>query len=264
MPVSGLRTQLSEFVIHEETPVDLILAGHSMENVFAEIESILEKSDPEATSRTLGFLRDASLYKHPFRDGFQKHLASSTIWDVLQKLLAAPNFWVRKNTIYTVGKLTHRDRANLLSEAFPFYFENDPINLPFLLQELVWLTNEWNWSFIQKTATAKHFLQRWSLCQVLDDGGNQTEIAEQFLEILVQLKADTHRLLAAEATFRFERIKIKLGPKLSKPEWRKEVNRISSLEPRITFESAGMQFMRDKTDYTMAEFDCFVTGLVQG
>jgi hypothetical protein len=250
--------------MHEETPVDLILTGHSMENVFAEIESILEKSEPEAISHTLGFLRDASLIQHPFRDRFQKHLTASTVWDALQRLLTAPNFSVRANAIYTVGKLTNRNRAYILSEAFPFYFENDPINLPSLLGELAWLTNKWNWSFIQKMATAKHFLQRWSLCQVLDDGGNPTEIAKQFLEILAQLKADPHPLLAAEATLQFERIKIKLGPKLSKSEWRKEVERISSLEPRITFESAGMQFMRDKTDYTVAEFDSFVTGLVQG
>ena len=135
--------------------------------------------------------------------------------------------------------------------------------MPFLIHELVWLKNEWNWSFIQKTATAKHFLQRWSLCQVLDDGGNPTEIAKRFLEILAQLKTDPHPLLAAEATLRFERIKIKLGPQLSKSEWRKEVKRISNLEPRITFEFAGMQFMREKTDYTLAEYDCFVTGLVQ-
>jgi hypothetical protein len=260
--VSNLRQQLGEFLIHEETPVESILAHHPLENVFQEIESILRKSGPEAVARTLCFIRDANLYQHPFRDAFQEKLATSRIWEALRDLLHSSDFGVRNNAIYTIGKLTNRERAYLLVDAFPFYLENDPINLPKLLFELVWLTNEWNWTLVERIADAQHYLVRWSLCQVLDDSGGSTETLSRFLGILAKLKCDSHPFVAAEANLRFERVNVKLGPKLEKAEWRKEVKRISSLQPKITFESAAMQFMRNRSDYSLDDFDRFVTGLV--
>jgi hypothetical protein len=259
--VSNLRQQICNFLIHEETPVESILGQHSLDSVFLEIDSLLRTPEPKAIANTLCFVRDANLYKHPFRDAFQAHLASTKIWENLQGLLRAPDFGVRGSAIYTIGKLTNRDRAYLLSDAFHFYLENDPINLPKLLLELLWLTNEWNWDFVGRVAAAKHYLVRWSLCQVLDDSGNSAETLGRFLEILGKLKCDLHPLVAAEASLRFERVNVKLGPKLQKSEWRKEVKRIASLEPKVTFESAAMQFMRNRSDYCLDEFDRFVTGL---
>ena len=247
--------------MHEETPVESILSHHTLEDVFQEIDSILRASEPKAVANTLGFVRDANLYRHPFRDAFQEYLTTSKIWENLQDLLQTPNFGVRSSAIYTIGKLTNRDRAYLLSDAFPFYLENDPINLPNLLLELLWLTNEWNWGFVGRVAADKHYLVRWSLCQMLDDSGNSTETQGRFLGILAQLKCDSHPLVAAEANLRFERVNVKLGPKLQKSEWRKEVKRISSLEPKVTFESAAMQFMHTRSDYCLDEFDRFIAGL---
>lgn len=247
--------------MHEETPVESILANHSLEDVFEEVDSILRTPEPEAVAHTLGFIRDANLYQHPFRDAFRDHLATSKIWGRLPALLQASDFVVRRSAIYTIGKLTNRDRAYLLSDAFPFYLENDPINLPGLLLELLWLTNEWNWGFVEQVAAAGHYLVRWSLCSVLDVSGNSVETLNRFLGILTQLKCDSHPLVAAEANLRFERVNVKLGPKLPKPEWRKEVKRISSLQPVVTFESVAMQFMRDRSNYSVDEFDRFVAGL---
>ena len=248
--------------MHEEAPVESILSGHSLEEVFNEIDSILRTAPPEAVTHTLTFVRDAQLYPHPFRDDFREYLAASNIWKTFQELLQAPNFSVRSSTIYTIGKLTNRDRAYLLSEAFPFYLATDPINLPRLLSELSWLTNEVNWSFIEEISASSHYLNRWSLCEVLDESGNSTETLNRFITILDRLKCDSHALIAAEAKFRFERISVKLGPKLPKAEWRKEVKRISSLEPRISFFFAANQFMRDRSDYSLDDFDRFVAGLV--
>lgn len=247
--------------MHEETPVESILAHYSLEDIFEQIDSILKTAEPEAVAHALGFVRDANLFQHPYRDDFHKHLSSSAIWETLQRLLHASNFSIRRNTIYTIGKLTSRDHAYLLSDVFTFYLENDPINLPNLLLELLWLTNRWNWNFVEQVASAKHYLKRWSLCQILDDTSDSTETKRHFLEVLVRLKCDLHPLVASEAKLRFERINVKLGPKLSKAEWRKEVNRISSLKPRVTFEHAAMLFMHDRLDYALDDFDRFVCQL---
>ena len=243
----------------EETPIESILGRYGVANVFQEIESILSGNESEAIIHTLGFVRAADLYQHPFRDGFHEYLTSSQIWAALAKLLQRSNFGVRSAAIYTVGKLAQTERAYLLSEAFPFFLDCDPINLPKLLFELVWLTREWNWGFIEEITEAKHYLKRWSLCQILDDSGESTETLSRFASVLRKLKCDSHPLIADEATFRLERVDVKLKPKLPKAEWRQEVKRISSLEPKDTFEFTAMRFISDRSDYTLDEFDQFVS-----
>ena len=257
--MNNLRRSLCSFRIQEETPVECIFNDHSMESVFQEIKLILENAEPMEVSHVLCFIRDANLFKHTFRDAFQTYLATADIWDEFRKLLVVPNFAVRRGTIYTIGKLTNRNRSGLLAEAFPFYLERDPLNLPSLQLEHLWLTNKWNWDFIQQVATAQHYLKRWSICQLLDEVGNSPETSEAFLAILTKLINDTNPHVAAEANLRFERIKIKLEPKLAKPEWRKEVRRIALLQPRVTFESAAMSFMQNRDDYNLDEFDRYVS-----
>jgi hypothetical protein len=229
-----------------------------LEDVFTEIESILETETPDNILHALCFIRDANLYDHRLREDFRSCLASSKIWEIFRDLLKVPDFRVRGNTIYTIGKLTYRDRAYLLSDAFPFYLGNDPINLPRLLLEHSWLTNKWNWEWVEQITSADHYLKRWSLCQIFDDNGNNEETKGHFLEVLARLKSDTNSFVASEANFRFERIKVKLGPKLPKAEWHKEVKRIESLEPKTLFEFTAMRFVQDRSDYTLEEFDKFV------
>jgi hypothetical protein len=256
--VHDLRHQISEFNCHEVTPVDSILANHSMRSVFCEIESLLVTETSEKVARILTFVRDAGLYEHPFKESFRAALDSSGIWEIFSSLLAAPSHWVKANTIYTIGKLTFRERSYLLSEAFPHFMDENPIGLPSLLFELRWLTGEWNWSFLEKIANANHYLYRWSLCEILDDDDGPVETMQRYVSFFSQLKLDSHPLVAAEANFRLERVNAKLRPKLPKPEWRKEVKRIASLEPKMTFSNVTMRFIQGREDYSLADFDQFV------
>lgn len=256
--MENLRNQISNFMMHEETPVETVIGNHSIKEVITEIESILKNEDSEAISHTLGFVRDAALYQHPHRDTFREELRSSTVWEQLEKLLRSSNFYLRGNTIYTIAKFAEKSKAYLLLEAFPYYFQHDPIHLPSLLFELLWLSHEWNWDLLNQIVTADNYLQRWSLCQVIDDRGDTLEVVKKFLQLLELLKRDAHPLIAAEAQWRFERITVKLGSKLSKPEWRQEVKRIAKLEPKLTFEKAAMQFMQSRQNYTIEEFDGFL------
>lgn len=106
----------------------------------------------------------------------------------------------------------------MLTEAFPYYLQKNPINLPHLMLELVRISKEWNRDFVEKTAKAEHFLPRWGSCEVLDDGGHSSKTKKYFLEILGVLKTDSSCLIASEALLRFERINIKTAPKLPKPD----------------------------------------------
>lgn len=261
--VDNLRRQLGEFLAHEMTPVDRILGQHTMEHVFQEIETILRSTELEAIGHVLGFVRDASGYEHPFREAFREHLAHSPLWGTLRDLLRAPLVHVRKDAIYTIGKLCCKEQAYLLSDAFPFYFDRDPINLPGLLSELEWLTHVWRWDFIEQIAAAEHYLFRWGLCEVFGQWSSEPREADRWLATMGRLKCDPNLLVAAEATWLVERIMVKRRPKLPKPQWRQEVKRIKAMEPKLTFGMTTIQFMNARWlgDYTLDEFDRFVSGL---
>ncbi len=264
--MSALRQQISQFSGHYETPANLVLRGHSFGKVFQEIDSILKSADPEAIGTAMGFVRDATLFEHPFRAGFRKHLKSAAIWETFSKLLLAPNLRIRSRTISTIGRLTVKDRADLLVDAFPYYLEKDPINLPSLLMEHWWLADAWNWNLIEQVVVANHYLPRWSLCEIIGHVSFPAGTINPFMDLFFRLKGDPHPLVAAEASWHFESLAVKVEPKLPKPEWRKEVKRIASLEPRVTFENTALRFQNSraesgKTDYTVDEFDRFVTGM---
>jgi hypothetical protein len=242
--------------MHEETTVDSIFRTHGIEAVFSEIQSIFENpTEIEGVSHTLGFMRDASLYNHPFRDTFRARLGNSEIWPLFSKMLVAPNFWLRKGTIYTIAKLCFRERTSLLSDALPFYIESDVINLPYLLAERNWLGIHLDRALIEYLAKDPRFSVRWSLCTLVHHFETSETLAGHFLQMFENLKSDPQPLVSAEAAFRFERIKVKAGPKLPEPEWRKELKRITTLEPKATFERTAMAFMGGRSDYTIAEFE---------
>ena len=259
--MNPLRQQIGEFLAHEITPVDAIIGEHSIAEVFEEIEAILTGNDSERVLHAQGFIRDASMYKHAARDAFRNYLSHSRIWDHFREFLIAPDFYLRRTTIYSIGKLCYKERAHLLVDEFPFFLQNDPLNLPRLLFELSWLTNAIRWDFFEQIKNARHFAQRWSLCVMLDDDGQPEEDMKRVLAFLQELKADSNSFVANEAAYRFERVKVKLGPKLPKKDWRKEVKRIAGLEPQILFEPISMRFMNERTDYTILEFEQFVLGL---
>ena len=245
--------------MHEETPVESIIALQGPEATCGEIVAVLQLNDPASAVRVLSFVRDASLSQHQFRDEFRECLKNSVIWDAFRRLLEHPNFAVRSSVIYTIGKLYYRERSYLLSEAFPFFLNQDPINLPGLLQELKWLTNTWPLDFLNRVVSSDHYLRRWSFCNFLDSYMEDT--LYEFQDLLKILKQDSNPWVAAEANYRFERIVVKLGPKLPKQEWRKEIKRIEALEPKVTFERAAMKFMANREDYTLDEFHNFVEAL---
>lgn len=252
--MSMLREQIRNFLMHEDMPVDEIIGSHSMEEVCVEVIAILLSGEPEPISHALVFLRDTATYQHRFSEAFHQHLQSSPIWETLRQLLRAPNTNVRHNAINTIGKLGHRERVSLLEDAFPYFLERDPINLPGLMFELGWLRSNHHGEFLERIARANHPLARWSLCEILQSLEGASDQGA-VLELASLLSVDPHPHVAAQAAWACERIKIKLGPKLPKPEWRKEVKRIAALKPQLTYFYVTHRFMLDRSDYTLAEFD---------
>jgi hypothetical protein len=258
-----LQQRLAQFSFHEETPVQSVIGDCSVDEVFSEVIDILMDNDEKSILRALRFIRDASLYPHSYRDRVQEKLANSAVWKRLEELLHVPNVQIRSQTIYTVGKLSHRDRAHLLSEAFPFYLRSDPLNLPSLLLELHWLKTEWPWHLLECLAGARHYLQRWSLCSVSEHVHGDSATMDRFLGVFSPSATDSHALVAGEAKWQIERLKLARGPSLPKKQWRSEVRRVAQLQPRFTFDMLSARFMENRVEYNLAEVDGFLNGLSQ-
>lgn len=262
--MSTFREKISKFSFHEETPVEEVLGEHPMEEVFTELDLRLNGALPESEeviAATLFFLRDAALYEHPRKMEFRDFLSESVIWKTFEKLLKAPVFRVRAGIISTIGKVYQPDKANLLAEIFSHYLQHDPINASHLLAELGWLEGAFPKTFWEQMHASSHYLTRWSCCEFAV-GKEEGEAGALVLPVLLRLKNDVHPLLAAEAAYLYERVKIKQAAKLSKLEWRKEVERIEALTPKHTFGKTAREFMRDRVDYTVAEFDAHVSKLI--
>jgi hypothetical protein len=236
-----------------------------MAAIFRETEKILQEGNPDAIVNTLGFIKDATLYEHADRASFRQRLASAPIWELFQKLLLAPHCHLRGQVIITIGKLGFKEHAHLLLDAFPFYFENDPINLESIFWEHRWLTGSLQWRRMRLVAASDHYLKRWSLCAFLDDGLCLKQ-TKSCMSVLSRLKNDPHPLVAAEANWILKRSALETEKGLPEAKRRRELERIFGHRPSVTFDDASMRFMnswanKGKTDYTLEEFDRFATDL---
>jgi len=261
--MSTFREQLADSTPCSGTEVEAILENRSIPSVLQDLNLILNSEEITEILHALIFLRDAALYSHRLHEPFRKHLLASPIPETLRNLLQSPSRAVRRNSIYTIGKLTFREHASFLSDAFPFYLDHYPLEMPGLLSELAWLTGELNWEFVQQVASSENRCVRWSLCSALHSLGEREDRQVRSLHVLTSLTRDPYPFISAEARWLCERIKVKLGPKLPKPEWRREVKRISSLEPKVTFKRAVSQFLASNThpDYSMRDLNQFLSEL---
>lgn len=136
------------------------------------MEFILESMKSEEIHSCLILIRDLSIKgavnsSHEEVDEFRELISKSDIFSKLNNLLYQHNLFVRKDVIYTIGKIYFKQNANMLAEAYKFYRKTDPLIIPDILFELSWLTNGDIWSFIDELIKDNHFLFRWSAVDLL-------------------------------------------------------------------------------------------------
>ena len=227
-------------------PFEGVLDKHSLDFVFAHADWNLRHRRDVGIEGTLSFLRDAALYSHPEKERFRKALSVSTIRERLRELLYHNNANVRKNAIYTIGKLGFRPYAKFLLEAFPYYLKEDPINLSGLMFELRWLTRRWHLPLLKQIADAPHYLQRWSLCSRIYEDPHDADDARGFLELLLKLADDPHPEIAATAKDRCKELQSHIrGVTLS-------------FSGSMDFDDLTIRFMSMRPNGTLAQFDRFV------
>jgi hypothetical protein len=122
------------------------LAG--VDGVARVLLAMLRSRDADEVIAAHLFLRDVVNYG--MVPAFTVHLPTSGIFEVFRNNLYVPDFAIRRDTIFTIGKIGPRANARLLAEAFPVYLQRDPLLLPGLLGELFWLTRHARqWTYLR-------------------------------------------------------------------------------------------------------------------
>ncbi|MDB6138818.1 MAG: hypothetical protein JWO94_1890, partial [Verrucomicrobiaceae bacterium] len=202
--LKNLRREIRTFLAHQITPVEAIIGKYPVETVLAQIDWNLRHCRAQGMILSMGFLRDALLYSHPRKDLFRQGLKLPLLWNTLSSLLVHRHAGVRRNAIYTIGKLTVRSKAKLLRAAFPFYLNGDADNMGGLMFELRWLTRKWDSKLIAQILESPHYLLRWSLCSSTYENGSL--YLDRLKCVYEVLATDEHPWVSAEAVRLWQKI----------------------------------------------------------
>ncbi len=245
-----------------------LFASEGVGGVSRVLVAMLRSGDAHEANAAFLFIRDVVNYA--MVPVFTAYLPRCGIFDALRANLYAPDYAIRRGSIYTIGKIGPRANARLLAEAFPIYLQRDPLLLPGLLFELFWLTRHARqWTYLHAVAASPHFLVRWSL---LDDsasplpslGGHEKYERRRLERLLFRLASDPYPLVRADADYRRrvlpsqkEERQWRLGDR--RALWR----RLGQGEPELTFTTMHMLFSNylavvERKDYDLETLDAFV------
>lgn len=190
----------------------------------------------------------------------------------LQYLVLADNHFIRRQVIYTLGKICSYDSVPVMLNAFHQLRDKDPILLPRLIGELFWLGVDNRRDIIGSMAASNQYTTRWAMMTALDeficDWQNKEE-DETFLlkhKFCNQLRHDAHPPVREEAEYNYQFLELqrrKYKENLSKSEYRKQRKALKKSEPFLSFSNITIQFsnyMYAQTlhTYTIEELEEFI------
>ncbi|WP_254563583.1 HEAT repeat domain-containing protein [Oscillatoria sp. HE19RPO] len=194
----------------------------------------------------------------------------------LERLVLSDNHFIRKQVIYTLGKICSYDSVPILLQAFHQFRDQDPILLPRLVGELFWLGVDHPGDVIQSMITSPQYLTRWAVLRILDEFiyNSPDETDEIFLmkyKFCKSLYDDSNFLVQAEANYEYQFLKLNLRwrqENLSKSEYKKQKKELKRLKPVLSFFQVSGQFNNYLYEnrlyhYSIEELETFVGQLME-
>ncbi|MDC0723662.1 hypothetical protein [Nannocystis bainbridge] len=222
------------------------------------ISELVEHGAPGPAHNALTLARDLGVHGIVDRDLTSQVRAEmpTLLFPALQRGLRATAYAVRAGVVYTIGKLSFDDQAQLLRDAFEQSLDRDPLLLPRIVFELHWLMPGPDWSYVHRLTAAPHRLIRWSALAAVEaypcaPGDDAFAQKRQTYE---RLATDPFEPLAAESRHR-------LAALLRGTE---EHGSHQLVEPGLTFEAVELRFtntLPPAADYTLEQLDAFVDSL---
>lgn len=216
-----------------------ILKHFKIENIVAELEIIFKSEEIDEIHSALFLIRDFCIHDainipRKTVKKFRNTITDSDIFLMLNKLLYNDNFVLKKDIVYTIGKINFKQNAKYLEKAYNFYKNKDPLILPDILQEIEWLKKDSIWKYVRKLAKHPNYLFRWAVVELLSKyNEDDYDKIKSYLELLVY---DSNQLVSTEAKYYLELGRsIQQNKKLSDLEFEKRILNIDDNESFIPF-----------------------------
>ncbi len=251
----------------DENYVSIIFENYSIERVIKELEIVLQSENNDDVHSSLLFIRDFCIQgavdiSQEMVDEFRIFLPKSKIFPTLNTLLYHSSLILRKDVVYTFGKIVFEQNAEFLTQAFEFFRDKDPFMISDILGELEWLEIDIPWDHIKKLLEHTEYLFRWSVIELMTRLSN--EWFDKKLEILEVLGEDTNSHVALEAKYYYEFTL--LYPKyenMCESDWKKEIKRINKYKPKLSFTKVSIDFCNYQKEkkllkYTVEDIENFV------
>ncbi|AFY82299.1 HEAT repeat domain-containing protein [Oscillatoria acuminata] len=239
---------------------------------------LLHSEELETFALTCLFITDSVLM------GFQNQICQEA-WESqtklaivpeLERLILSDNHFIRKQVIYTLGKICSYDSIPILLQAFHQFRDQDPILLPRLVGELFWLGVDHREDVIETMIASPRYLTRWAVLTILGEliYNSPDETDEIFLmkyKFCESLCDDSNFLVQAEANYEYQFLKLNLRwrqENLSKSEYKKQKKELQRLKPSLSFFQVSGPFDNylygnQLYHYSIEELETFVGQLVE-
>ncbi|BAY07081.1 HEAT repeat domain-containing protein [Calothrix sp. NIES-2098] len=234
---------------------------------------LLHSDNPEIVSYASLFITDFVLSgsrNNICKESWETQLRSKIIAE-LEHLVLINNHFIRKQVIYTLGKICSYDSVPVLLQAFHELRDRDPILLPRLVGELFWLGVENRFDILEIAIASKHYTTRWAVLELLGEFIYRVpdEEDETFLmqyKFYEQLRHDSHRFVKTEAEYKYQISELnhrKHQENMSKSEYKKLYRELNKLKPSLTFFGISLQFCNymsrnNLSIYTIEELENFI------
>jgi len=112
------------------------------------------------------------------RESYLKELIKQNFFEELNKLLYSKNLNIASYSIYTFGKLSHKENSNYLESAYERKFKRNPILAYRCLNELEWLESKKVDNYIAELAANEDPISKLILLYLFEISSNHTEISK--------------------------------------------------------------------------------------
>lgn len=253
--------------IEDRAYLSATLDAASVEELTAAILGLLRSPDQEIVWWATLFIRDSILYVP--EAAFSAAFFASPIVPTLEGLVLAENWWIRCHAVYTLGKTNCARSVPALRRAFAAVRDRDPLLLPHLVGEILWLEAEKSWTLIDRMLASREYTTRWGALSILTHRGHgdatpADAVYQGKLRRYAQLLHDPNPLIRAEADYHHRLLATEpLGRTSPKPARRRQRKLIERYRPSLTFDDVERLFRshlqrRKLITYTVADLEDFI------
>jgi hypothetical protein len=254
--------------LSEGSYLDELAGSVAVDDLFAATVELLQSSDYETLSTTLGFVQDLIIWSPgEERNAAKEAYPESIVVKAIEPLLLSKNHFLRQQTGYTLGKTLSYSSLPAMIEAFHWWRDRDPLMLLFFVGEIGWLGAENFHDLIGEMVSSPCFITRWA---AVDRLARSHGAKRQQQKRWDYLRNDQYELVRQEAEYEYRvyLFRVRGGKEFTSFQFTPEREAIDQkYQPPIIFTDIRnhfYQFLRvsNLTDYTIEQLEAFINQYV--